>query len=58
MMQWCWVNFQCQGVLLFWIIVWQGPTALAEGAGGGCLDRFFSQQSFPSSLSGRRSDID
>ena len=21
-----------------WIIVWQGPTALAVGAGGGCLD--------------------
>ena len=23
-----------------WIIVGQGPTALAEGAGGGCLDIF------------------
>ena len=23
-----------------WIIVWQGPTALAVGAGGGCLDIF------------------
>ena len=35
-----WVNFQCRGVLLIWIIVWQGPTALAIGAGGGCLDIF------------------
>ena len=23
-----------------WMIVGQGPTALAEGAGGGCLDIF------------------
>ena len=29
-----WVNFQCQGVLLYWIRVGQGPTALAVGAGG------------------------
>ena len=36
----CWVNLQCRGVLLIWIIVGQGPTALAEGAGGG-LDIFF-----------------
>ena len=35
-----WVNFQCRGVLLVWIIVGQGPTALAVGAGGGCLDIF------------------
>ena len=34
----CWVNFQCRGVLLIWIIVGQGPVALAVGAGGGCLD--------------------
>ena len=40
MVQWCWVNFQCRGVLLIWIIVGQGPTALAVGAGGGCLDIF------------------
>ena len=39
-MRWCWVNFQCQGVLLIWIIVGQGPTALAVGAGGGYLDIF------------------
>ena len=36
----CWVNFQCRGVLLIWIIVGQGPTALVVGAGGGCLDIF------------------
>ena len=38
--RWCCVNFQCRGVLLIWIIVGQGPTALAAGAGGGCLDSF------------------
>ena len=36
----CWVNFQCRGVLLIWILVVQGPIALAIGAGGGCLDIF------------------
>ena len=36
----CWVNFQCRGILLFWMTVGQGPTALAVGAGGGCLDIF------------------
>ena len=39
-MRWCWVNFQCRGVLQTWITVGQGPTALAVGAGGGCLDIF------------------
>ena len=39
-MRWSWVNFQCRGVLLVWIRVGQGPTALAVGAGGGCLDIF------------------
>ena len=34
----CWINFQGRGVLLIWIIVGQGPIALAIGAGGGCLD--------------------
>ena len=38
--RWSWVNFQCRGVLLVWIRVEQGPTALAVGAGGGCLDIF------------------
>ena len=32
--RWCWVNFQCPGVLLIWIRVGQGPTTLAVGAGG------------------------
>ena len=36
----CWVNFQYRGVLLIWIRVGQGPTALAVGVGGGCLDIF------------------
>ena len=38
MVRWGWVNFQCRGVLLIWIIVGPGPIALAVGAGGGCLD--------------------
>ena len=38
--RWCWLNFQCRGVLLIWIRVGQGPTALVVGAGGGCLDIF------------------
>ena len=38
--RWSWVNFQCRGVLLVSITVGQGPTALAVGAGGGCLDIF------------------
>ena len=40
MVRWCWVNFQCRGALLIWIRVGQGPTALAVGAGEGCLDIF------------------
>ena len=39
-MRWSWINFQVRGVLLVWIRVGQGPTALAVGAGGGCLDIF------------------
>ena len=43
-----------------WITVGQGPTALAVGAGGGCLDIFLS--SIPSlfflPLFGKRPDID
>ena len=44
-------NFQCQGVLLIWIIVGQGPAALAVGAGGACLKLFFSRLSFAFSVS-------
>ena len=62
--RWCWVNFQCRGVLLIWIIdyniVGQGPTALTVGAGGGCLDIFLSSviSLFFLPLSGRWPDID
>ena len=60
MVRWCWVDFQCRGVLLIWIIVWQGPNALAIGAGEVGVDIFplayhFSLL-FP--LFGRRPDID
>ena len=48
----CWVNFQCRGVLLVWILAGQGPIALAVGAGGGfVLDIFFSHLSFLFSFS-------
>ena len=61
-MRWCWVNFQCRGVLLILIIVGQGPIALAVGASGGRFGHFFSRLSFLSlfflPLSGRRPDID
>ena len=32
--RWCWVHFQCRGVLLIWLKVGQGPTALAVGGRG------------------------
>ena len=51
----CWVNFQCRGVLLIWIIVGEGPTVLAVGAGG-VVWTFPSLFLLP--LSGRRPDID
>ena len=38
--RWCWVNFQCRGILLIWLRVGQGPAVLAVGAGGGYLDVF------------------
>ena len=41
MVRWCWVNFQCQGILLSRIVVGQVPTALAVGAGWGFVDIFF-----------------
>ena len=37
MVRWWWVNFQCRGILLIWLIVGQGPIVLAVGAGGGCF---------------------
>ena len=51
MVQWCWVNFQCRGVLPIWIMVGQEPTALEVGAGGGCLDIFSSHLTFLTSIS-------
>ena len=58
--QWCWANFQCRGVLLIWIRVGQGPSVLAVGAGGGCLDIFslVYHFSFFLPLSGRRPNMD
>ena len=47
----CWVNFQCRGVILVWLIVGQGPIALAVGAGGGLFGHFFSHLSFLFSFS-------
>ena len=59
-MRWCWVNFQCRGVLLIWLIVGQVPTALVVGAGGGYLEFFLSSITslFSLPLSGRWPDID
>ena len=42
MVRWCLANIQSRSVQLIWIIVGQGSIALAVGAGGGCLDLFFS----------------
>ena len=65
----CWVKFQCRGVLLIWIIVGQGPIALAVGAGGGVWTFFsliyhfsflsFSQRAFGAkmTLCQRRCDV-
>ena len=44
-----------------WVIVGQGPIALAVGAGGGLFGHFFLSSILSShspSLSGRRPDID
>ena len=59
MVRWCWVNFQCRGVLLILIIVGRGPTALTVCAGGGCSDIVLSSiiSFFFYPLSGRRPDI-
>ena len=58
MVRWWWVNLQCRGVLLIWIRVGQGPTALAVGARGGCLDIFTLAFYFSFLSRGRRSDTD
>ena len=62
MVQWCWANFQCRGLLLIWIIVGQGPTVLVVCAGEGGLNIFslsyHSISHFFLPLSVRRPDID
>ena len=45
MVRWCWVNFQCWGVLFIWMLAGQGPVALAVGAVG-VVWTFFSRLSF------------
>ena len=59
--RWHWANFQCRGILLVWIKVGQGPTALALGSGGGCFDVCLLSpisSHFFLPLSRRRPDID
>ena len=58
--RWCWVNFQCRGVLLILVIVGQGSAALAVGADWGYLDIFSVVYHFSLlfSLSGRRPALD
>ena len=53
----CWVKFQCRGVLLIWILVGQGPVALAVGADGG-WSNIISLVYFFSLFSGIWPDID
>ena len=43
--QWCWANFQCRGVLLISIRVGQGPSVLA-GVRVGVVWTFFPRLSF------------
>ena len=47
-MRWCLVKIPVPGRPTLPITVGQGPTALAEGAGGGCLDIFTLILSFSS----------
>ena len=56
----CWVNFQCRGVLLIWVMVGPGPTALEDGAGGVVWTFLLSSISFLTSFSlcGRQTDTD
>ena len=46
MVRWRLENIQSRSIQLIWIIVGQGSIALAVGAGGGCLEIFFSHLSF------------
>ena len=60
MVRWCWVKFPVPGRPTIWIIVGQGPTALAVGAGGVVwtflLSSILSFLFLP--FFGRRPDID
>ena len=60
MVRCCCVNCQCRGVLLIWIIVGQGPTALTVDVGGVVRTFFLPSiiSHFFLPLSGRRPDID
>ena len=53
-------NLPVPGRPTIWMVVGHGPTALAVGAGGGCLDIFtlVSPFSICLPLCGRRPDID
>ena len=54
MVGWCddaGLNLQCRVVLLIWIIVGQGRTPFAVGAGGGLFGFFLSCLLFLSSFS-------
>ena len=55
--RWCWVNFECRGVLLIWLIVGEGLAVIADGVVlTFFLSSIFSLLFLP--LSGRRPDID
>ena len=41
-----WLNFQCWGILLVWVVVGQWPIALVVGSDGGCSDIFLSSICF------------
>ena len=58
MVRWCWVNFQCRGILLIWIIVSQGPIALAVGAGGVVWTFFLACRSIGSHLTTHSTILD
>ena len=53
--RWCWVNFQCRGVLLVWIRVGRGLLRL-QWVRVGVVWTFFFRLSLP--LSGRWPDLD
>ena len=48
MVRWSWVNFKVPGRPTIWIIVGQGPIALAVGVGGGLVGHFTFLCPFPS----------